>query len=191
MTTNGTKWYGDNSITPPKLTQFNQGGTPSKAAPVLGDRLLIDDSEDSYAKKYTTFGGMPSATQWLQSFYPNTPSTVTRFFGMSANGWHPGLDIRLLNLKVQFYSEQPVQSALRLRVYRYDANAATDRLILSVSASAVAVGYHNIEDLTPDLTYQDLDSSAGDTLWIELDNGSGSPAKRVREISFSLQYKTI
>ena len=128
---------------------------------------------------------------WLQTYILNTPSLITRAFGQSVNGLNPGFDIRLNSLKVQFYSEHPSQSALRIRVYKWDGVATTDRLILSITQSGVSVGYHNIEDNTPDTNYYEVDVSAGDRIWIEVDDGTGSPASRVREITVSVNYQII
>ena len=168
---------------------WDSGGNPQNG-------MLYYNTTSHVLKLYAngSWGTVTSGGQigtWFQSYYPNTPSTIVRLWGQSANGFNPGYDVRLQELRIQLYSEQATQSALRIRVYRYDAGAATDRLILTASGSSLAVGYHAINDLTPDLTYQDLDSSAGDTVWLELDNGAGAPAKRVREISCNVKYEVL
>lgn len=128
---------------------------------------------------------------WLQTFVLNTPSTVTRAFGQSAEGLNPGFDIRIMSLKVQYLSEHPTQSVLRIRVFKYDATATTDYEILSILISGTTAGYHNIEDNTPDTLNYDLDASAGDRIWIEVDDGAGASANRVSEITISVSYELI
>lgn len=128
---------------------------------------------------------------WLQTFILNTPSQITRAFGQSANGLNPGFDIRLNSLKVQFYSEHNTQSKLRIRVYKWDGVALVNREILNITQSGVTVGYHNTEDNTPDTNHYDVDVSAGDRIWIEVDDGTGASANRVSEITVSVNYELI
>lgn len=166
--------------------------------------VIIDDTNKASGKilKYNSTSGKLEYTTdetgagagidtWYQSYVLNTPSTITRIFGKSTNGFNPGKDIRILALHIQFYSEHPTQSKLRVRVFRYDAIATTDREILNIAQVGVAKGYHNVIDNSPDTAYYDLDSSAGDTIWVEIDDGVGSSANRVKEITLHIKYQEL
>lgn len=59
MSKTKTKWIEDEAVTPPKISQFNAGSTAEKSSPVNADRVLIDDSADSYNKKWAQVGNLP------------------------------------------------------------------------------------------------------------------------------------
>lgn len=139
----------------------------------------------------TIQGAQGAEAFWFQSVLLNTPSIVTRLFGQSAEGFQPNVDIRLLKLSIQYYSEHNTQSVMRIRVFKYDGITTIDHDVLSVSISGTAIGYHRVEDITPDTNYNDLIVADGDTLWIEIDDGAGASANRVSQITVNLNYEPI
>ena len=128
---------------------------------------------------------------WFNFLIAVTPSSPLHIMGNGANGFNPGYDIRLLELRVQFLSEHNSQSALRVRVFKYDAVAAVSREVLSASANGVSQGYATLNDLTPDTDHYNLDSSEGDTVYLIIDRSNGSSPNRVSEISINVKYQPI
>lgn len=130
--------------------------------------------------------------KWFSQYIHDTPSKIVSIFGNGANSFNPGHDIRILAMKILYYSEHANLSDLRVRVYKYDMAAATDRLVLSAQASSIPIGFHELSDSTPDTNYYDLNSSAGDGIWLLLDESSGSDhVKKVSEITINIKYKII
>jgi hypothetical protein len=130
---------------------------------------------------------------WFTHYISFSPSRALREFGKSAEGFNIGYDIKLLELHVNFFAEYDSLMKLRVSVYRYDAAAETDRLILQVNQQGVPTRneYYSIKDTTPDETHYQLDASEGDTFWVAIDDGTGEKAFKVRELTISLKYKRV
>lgn len=81
-----TKWIEDEAVIPVKIGPYTTG-TTQKTAPVAADRLLIEDSEDGYSKKWATYtsigaGGSPYAS--LNETVERTTSSLTPVNAFSA-----------------------------------------------------------------------------------------------------------
>lgn len=142
-------------------------------------------------KKYVDDIVSDQSIKWFSYFINDTPSKRISIMGKSANGFNPGYDIRILELHLQYYSEHTSLLSLRVRVYRYDAGPTLDRLLLSLTETNKSIGYQSVKDTSPDINYYDLDSSACDTIWIDVDDGSGSFPKKACEITVNVKYKII
>jgi hypothetical protein len=154
-------------------TEYKQEG------PGLSDWILVEEGGSEFGI--------------LTNYIAFSPSRILREYGKSENGFNPNFDIRLLELHLQFVAEHTSQTKIRARLYKYNGSTQTDHLILSVTQDGVETSgeYYSLSDITPDTDHYDLDSSEDDTFWIEIDDGSGGKAYKIRELTVNIKYQKL